>query len=456
MASISKKAKISFVCQECGTESPKWAGQCSGCGNWNTLVEEKVTAPEKPVHGLGKSKQRVKAQKLSEIDLSESSRIPVGMEEFHRVMGGGIMEGSLTLLAGDPGIGKSTLMTELGKYLKDAKILYVSCEESPKQVRMRAERTGVKSDNFYLYPETDISLILQEIETMAPDIVIVDSIQTVFSAHIPSAPGSVAQVRECTAGLLRATKRSNTASFIIGHVTKEGMIAGPRILEHMVDTVLYFEGERHHSYRILRAVKNRFGSTNEIGLFEMTSTGLREVSNPSEILLSQREIGLSGSAVVCSMEGTRPLLVEIQSLVSPANYGTPQRTTSGFDGRRLQMLLAVLEKRAGMGIGNHDVFLNVAGGIRLEEPAVDLGAACAIASGLMDRVIDAETVIMGEIGLGGEIRTVSRIERRLSEASKLGFKHAIIPQGNQKGLNKVKGIEINAVSTLEEALDKII
>ena len=456
MATISKKPKTVFVCQECGTESPKWIGQCTGCGEWNSLVEEKSIAPSKAVHGLGQSDKKVRPVKLADVDLTEASRIVVSMNEFHRVMGGGIMLGSLTLIAGDPGIGKSTLMTELGKYLQNLKILYISCEESPKQVKMRAERTGVNSENFYLYPETNITSILDELEKEQPDLVIVDSIQTVFSPHIPSAPGSVAQVRECTAALLRATKSSGMATFIIGHVTKEGLIAGPRVLEHMVDTVLYFEGERHHSYRILRAVKNRFGSTNEIGLFEMTSSGLREVSNPSEILLSQREVGLSGSAVVCSIEGTRPLLVEIQALVSPTNYGNPQRTTSGFDGRRLQMLLAVLEKRAGMGIGSHDVFLNVAGGIRLEEPAVDLGAACSIASSLHDRVIDAETVIMGEVGLGGEIRTVSKIDRRLSEAAKLGFKRALIPEGNTKGLDIPANLEIIPVSTVEIALDKIL
>lgn len=451
------KQKSKFFCQECGNESPRWLGNCPACGNWNTFVEELSKAPTKaPVMSVRSIGTSVRPQALRDVTISEEIRIQSNVAEFDRVMGGGIMQSSITLIAGDPGIGKSTLMTELGKYLQQYRILYVTGEESNRQVKMRAERLGVNADNFMLFPETNIEEIIAAVQEVEPDVLIVDSIQTVYRPDLSSAPGSVTQVRESASALMQLTKSMNMATFIVGHVTKSGDIAGPRVLEHLVDTVLYFEGDRHHSYRILRAVKNRFGSTNEIGLFEMRETGLREVKNPSEIFLAERRYGQSGSVVVCSMEGTRPLLVEIQALVTHANYGTPQRTTTGFDGRRLQMLLAVLEKREGLRLGNQDVFLNVAGGVRLEEPAVDLGVIVAVASSFRDVPADSTTVLMGEVGLGGEVRTVSRIEQRLNEAAKLGFMHAVIPKSNLKGINIPAGLKVTGVEKLSEVLDLVV
>jgi DNA repair protein RadA/Sms len=451
------KQKSKFFCQECGNESPRWLGNCPACGNWNTFVEELSKAPTKaPVMSVRSIGTSVRPQALRDVTISEEIRIQSNVAEFDRVMGGGIMQSSITLIAGDPGIGKSTLMTELGKYLQQYRILYVTGEESNRQVKMRAERLGVNADNFMLFPETNIEEIISAVQEVEPDVLIVDSIQTVYRPDLSSAPGSVTQVRESASALMQLTKSMNMATFIVGHVTKSGDIAGPRVLEHLVDTVLYFEGDRHHSYRILRAVKNRFGSTNEIGLFEMRETGLREVKNPSEIFLAERRYGQSGSVVVCSMEGTRPLLVEIQALVTHANYGTPQRTTTGFDGRRLQMLLAVLEKREGLRLGNQDVFLNVAGGVRLEEPAVDLGVIVAVASSFRDVPADSTTVLMGEVGLGGEVRTVSRIEQRLNEAAKLGFTHAVIPKSNLKGINIPAGLKVTGVEKLSEVLDLVV
>jgi len=393
---------------------------------------------------------------LEDVELGEETRLRTGVAEFDRVMGGGIMHGSLSLIAGDPGIGKSTLMTELGRYLPDRRILYVTGEESPRQVKLRAQRLGVDSRHFILFAETNVEEIIAAAQETEPDVMIVDSIQTIFRPDVQSAPGSVSQVRESAAALLQVTKSMDFSTFLIGHVTKEGTIAGPRVLEHMVDTVLYFEGERHHAYRILRAVKNRFGSTNEIGVFEMRDVGLREVANPSEIFLSERSYGISGSTVVCSLEGTRPVLVEIQALVTPTSYSTPQRTATGFDSRRLQMLLAVLEKREGLRLSINDVFVNVAGGVRLEEPAVDLGVIVAVASSFRDVPTDTKTVLIGEVGLGGEIRTVSQLEPRLKEASKLGFERAIVPKNNLKGLATPPGIEVTGVSRLHEVLDLVL
>ncbi len=420
-------------------------------------MEETVrTPPVRPSVRGYKGGAVGRPKRLRDVELAEKSRLVTGVAEFDRVMGGGIMHGSISLLAGDPGIGKSTLMTELGKYLADHRVLYVTGEESTRQVKLRAERLGVKSDAFFLFAETNVEEIIAAAQQMEPHLMIVDSVQTVFSPHLQSAPGSVSQVRESAAALMQMTKGMGLATFIVGHVTKEGLIAGPRVLEHMVDTVLYFEGDRHHAYRILRTVKNRFGSTNEIGLFEMRANGLREVANPSEIFLSERNYGLSGSTVVCSMEGTRPILVEMQALVSTTNYGTPQRTTSGFDNRRLQMLLAVLEKRAGLRLSNQDVFLNAAGGVRLEEPAVDLGIVVAVASSLRDIPSDSSTVLIGEVGLGGEVRTVSQIDRRLSEAAKLGFEQALIPKANLKGTQAPDGITLHGVRYVSEALDLVL
>ncbi len=455
------KTKTRYVCQVCATASPKWLGRCPSCGEWNTLVEETV-APRTPVKARVSSMHRqdgaagTPPQPLAAIELGEETRLLTGVAEFDRVMGGGIMHGSMTLVAGDPGIGKSTLMTELGKYLPDRRVLYVTGEESLRQVKLRAQRLGVTSEAFLLFAETNVEEIIAATQEAQPDVLVVDSIQTVFRPDIESAPGSVSQVRESASALTHFTKSMDVATFLVGHVTKAGSIAGPRVLEHIVDTVLYLEGDRHHAYRILRSIKNRFGSTNEIGVFEMRGTGLHEVVNPSEIFLSERSYGASGSTVVCALEGTRPLLVEIQALVTPTSYGTPQRAATGFDYRRLQLLLAVLEKREGFRLNTHDVFLNVAGGVRLEEPAVDLGVVAAVASSFRDIPSDTSTVLIGEVGLGGEIRTVSQLDLRLKEAAKLGFKRALVPKNNLKNLTPPKGIETTGVDRLHEALELVL
>lgn len=401
------------------------------------------------------TRARARPVALQDVDLGDETRIRTGVAELDRVLGGGIMHGSLILIAGDPGIGKSTLMTELGKYLPERKVLYVTGEESVRQVKLRAGRLGVDTSNFFLLSETNVESIIEAARETEPDLMIVDSIQTVFRPDIQSAPGSVSQVRESASSLLQVTKEMDFPTFLVGHVTKEGSIAGPRVLEHMVDTVLHFEGDRHHAFRILRCIKNRFGSTNEIGVFEMRESGLAEVTNPSEIFLSERGYDVSGSTVVCSMEGTRPVLVEIQALVTPTSYGTPQRTATGFDTRRLQMLLAVLEKREGMRLSTHDVFLNVAGGVRLDEPAVDLGVAVAVASSFRDRDVDRTSLFVGEIGLGGELRSVGMLESRLKEAAKLGFMRALVPKSNLKGIRQ-NGMEITGAERVNEVLDLVL
>jgi DNA repair protein RadA/Sms len=455
------KTKTRYVCQACAYESARWLGRCPNCDEWNTFVEE-VVATREPVKARVSAAQRrpggapAAPQPLAAIDLGEETRLLTGVAEFDRVMGGGIMHGSLTLVAGDPGIGKSTLMTELGKYLPGRRVLYVTGEESLRQVKLRAGRLGVASDGLLLFAETNVEAIIAAAHEAQPDVLIVDSIQTVFRPDVQSAPGSVSQVRESASALLQFTKSMEVATFLVGHVTKDGSIAGPRVLEHMVDTVLYFEGDRHHAYRVLRAVKNRFGSTNEIGVFEMRGTGLHEVSNPSEIFLSERRFGASGSTVICALEGTRPVLVEVQALATETSYGTPQRTAAGFDLRRLQLLLAVLEKREGLPLSKHDVFLNVAGGVRLEEPAVDLGVVVAVASSFRDVPTDTGAVLIGEVGLGGEVRTVSQLEPRLKEAAKLGFERAVVPKNNLKGLTLPKGIEVTGVDRLHEVLELVL
>ena len=393
---------------------------------------------------------------ISEVEIGEMPRIVTGEQELDRLMGGGIMRGSIVLVAGDPGIGKSTLMTELGRYLEPLTILYVSGEESARQVKLRAERLGAATDNVLLLAETNAPAILDAIEDSLPDVVVIDSIQTLYDPDVSSAPGSVSQIRENAAALMQLTKRMNAATFLVGHVTRSGSIAGPRVLEHLVDTVLYFEGDRNHGYRILRAVKNRFGSTNEIGVFEMTSAGLQQVLNPSEIFLSERQSGIAGSCVVCAVEGSRPLLVEVQALVSKTSYGVPQRTSAGFDPKRLQLLLAVLEKREGLAMGGHDVFLNIAGGVRIEEPAADLGIAAAIASSLYDVPADKYGVLIGEVGLGGEIRGVSRLETRLKECAKLGFERVIVPSKSLQGFVLPSNIEIIGVQTVSEVLELLL
>lgn len=448
------RTKTRFVCQECGHTAHRWMGQCPQCDTWNAMIEEVMPAKVKArIPGMvanGHSASRPTA--LQDVELGAETRIRTGVAELDRVMGGGIMHGSLILLAGAPGIGKSTLMTELGKYLVGRKLLYVTGEESVRQVKLRADRLGVDTEQFYLLSETNVEAIVGAARELTPDVMIVDSIQTVFRPDIESAPGSVSQVRESASALMQATKEMNVPTFLVGHVTKQGSIAGPRVLEHMVDTVLHFEGDRHHAFRILRSVKNRFGATNEIGVFEMRSDGLAEVANPSEIFLSEREYDVSGSTVVCAMEGTRPVLVEIQALVTSTSYGTPQRTATGYDGKRLQMLLAVLEKREGLRLSTHDVFVNAAGGVRLDEPAVDLGVVVAVASSFTDREIDRGTLFIGEIGLGGELRTVGMLEPRLKEAAKLGFRRAIVPKNNVKGLPDC-GLDVDGARRLHEVLD---
>jgi DNA repair protein RadA/Sms len=447
------KIHSKYVCQSCAYESPRWVGKCSNCGGWNTFVEElsqKVTARK---HG---KETNIKAIPMMEVDSVSDQRIASSIAEFDRVLGGGIVPGSVILIGGDPGIGKSTLMMQLAAQLKDQIILYISGEESASQIKLRAERLSIASvEKVLILAETNMDVIVEVIERAVPDLIIVDSIQTMFRPDLESSPGSVGQVRESTAQFSRIAKSKAVPIFLIGHVTKEGTIAGPKVIEHMVDTVLQFEGDRHYAYRILRAAKNRFGSTNEIGIFEMRDSGLQEVKNPSEVFLSERSFGTSGSSVVASMEGTRPILIEVQALVTPTSYGVPQRNTTGFDYRRLGLLLAVLEKRVGIILGQYDVFVNIAGGIRVEEPAVDLGIALSIISSKRDIPVNSLAVAVGEIGLGGEVRTVSQAEKRVQEAVKLGFKRIIVPKNNLKGILRNGGIELVGVERIEEAVQAI-
>lgn len=448
------KTKTKFVCQNCGYETFKWMGKCPSCNEWNSFVEEIYEKRDK----ANIIQRDVSVEKLIDVEIDEEDRIKTDMEELDRVLGGGIVKGSLILVGGDPGIGKSTLLIQVANHLsnKGLKILYVSGEESPKQVKMRAERLNLKSDELYILSETNLDIIRNVIEKILPNVLIIDSIQTVYNSEIASAPGSVSQVREATHVLMKIAKRNGIATFIVGHVTKEGSIAGPRVLEHMVDTVLYFEGEMYQSYRILRAVKNRFGSTNEIGMFEMRDIGLVEVKNPSEVLLSGRPENSSGTVVVPSMEGTRPMLVEIQSLVSATAFGMPRRTAMGIDYNRVVLMVAVLEKKIGYNMQNSDVYINIAGGLQTKEPAIDLGIITSIASSYRDIYVDPNTVIMGEVGLTGEVRRISFIDKRIYEASKLGFNRAIIPNINTKDLDKIEGIDAIGVDSVEEALEIVL
>ncbi|PLS15514.1 DNA repair protein RadA [Bacillus sp. M6-12] len=453
------KKKTSFVCQSCGYESAKWMGKCPGCGEWNKMVEEvEIVKPSRRgafTHSdAAGAAVRQKAEPITKVEASQEPRIKTDLRELNRALGGGIVPGSLVLIGGDPGIGKSTLLLQVSSQLarKQQRVLYISGEESVKQTKLRADRLGVSSDQLYVFSETDMDFIQQGIDEVQPDLVIIDSIQTVFQSEVTSAPGSVSQVRECTATLMRIAKTRGIAIFIVGHVTKEGAIAGPRLLEHMVDTVLYFEGERHHTYRILRAVKNRFGSTNEMGIFEMKEGGLEEVENPSEIFLEERSQGAAGSTVVASMEGTRPVLVEIQALISPTSFGNPRRMATGIDHNRVPLLMAVLEKRVGLLLQNQDAYLKVAGGVKLDEPAIDLAVAVSIASSFRDKPTRQTDCIIGEVGLTGEVRRVSRIEQRVQEAVKLGFERVILPANNLGGWTAPKGVEIIGVSTVSEAL----
>lgn len=453
------KTKSAYFCQSCGYESSKWLGQCPSCKEWNTFVEEVVDkgssrVPEWRSSTIAPStnKRSNKAAIIHEIVYSEEQRILSPDKEFNRVLGGGIVPGSLVLIGGEPGIGKSTLMLQLALSIPKVKTLYISGEESEQQIKMRAERLSQSSNaNCYILTETSMQNIFKQIDQVEPNVVVIDSIQTLHSSQIESAPGSVSQVRECTAELLRFAKETNTPVFIVGHITKDGSIAGPKVLEHMVDTVLQFEGDRHHVYRILRAVKNRFGSSSELGIYEMQGTGLREVSNPSEIMLSQREEPVSGIAVAAMLEGIRPLMIEVQALVSNSAFGTPQRSSTGFDTKRLNMLLAVLEKRFGFRLSAQDVFLNIAGGLRVEDPAIDLAVVAALISSQQDIPLSANITFAGEVGLSGEIRAVNRIEQRIQEAEKLGFKQIFISKYNAKGLDVKKyDILVRPVATLED------
>ncbi len=446
-----------YFCQSCGYESSKWMGQCPGCKEWNTFVEEVV---EKKTAGKLKSvaggNQELKSYKLSEIDMQEKERMKTRFPELDRVLGGGVVPGSMILVGGDPGIGKSTLLLQVCRNLSDTmSVLYVSGEESLQQIKMRAERIGTFSDNLQLLCETNLERVEQVIERQKPNVVIIDSIQTMYNEEVSSAPGSVSQVRESTGRLMQIAKGMGITVFIVGHVTKEGVVAGPRVLEHMVDTVLYFEGDRHASYRILRGVKNRFGSTNEIGVFEMCEEGLREVANPSEFMLNGKPEGASGSVVACSMEGTRPVLLEVQALVCHSSFGIPRRTAAGTDLNRVNLLMAVLEKRAGLSLSNCDAYVNIAGGIRMSEPAIDLGIVMAIASSYKDKAIDEKTICFGEVGLSGEVRAVNMAQQRVAEARKLGFDTCILPKVCISGLTDTKGIKIIGVENIQEAIRRM-
>jgi DNA repair protein RadA/Sms len=449
---MSKKLHTTYVCQACAYSTPRWVGKCPNCGAWNTLIEELVGTQKKPPRPGGMS-VRGGPVPITEIEAFPEPRLSTMIPEFDRVLGGGIVPGSVVLVGGDPGIGKSTLMMQVAASLRDRVVLYLTGEESVRQIKLRSERLQIPpSEKTLLLAETNLHVIDAIFERSLPELLIVDSIQTMYRPELESAPGTVSQVREATALFLRMAKEHNVPVFLVGHVTKEGVIAGPKVVEHMVDTVLQFEGEQHYAYRILRAMKNRFGSTNEIGIFEMHDGGLREVTNPSQVFLAERRGGTSGSAVVASIEGTRPLLLEVQALVAPTSYGVPQRSATGFDPRRLQMLLAVLEKRAGLHIGQYDVFVNVAGGVRIDEPAADLGMAASVVSSLKEIPVDARSVAVGEIGLGGEIRAVSQMEKRVSEAAKLGFTRVVVPPGGVRVSRLPPGVEVCEAEILDEAL----
>ncbi|MCR4782300.1 MAG: DNA repair protein RadA [Lachnospiraceae bacterium] len=448
------KAKTIFFCKECGNESSKWMGQCPACGAWNSFTEEKIDPISKKTE---KEIRNVETHTLSEIVSVHEERVGTSMEEFDRVLGGGIVRGSLILVGGDPGIGKSTLLLQTSRALGDAhhKVLYISGEESLQQIKLRADRMGSFSDDVAFLCETNLSIIDGVIRRTKPEVVIIDSIQTMFNESVNSAPGSVSQVRESTGVLMQLAKGLNITIFVVGHVTKEGVVAGPRVLEHMVDTVLYFEGDRHASYRILRSVKNRFGSTDEIGVFEMVTSGLNEVKNPSEFMLEGRADDGNGSVVACQMEGTRPILMEVQALATRSNFGMPRRTSTGMDYNRVNLLMAVLEKRLGLKLGDFDCYVNIAGGIKVSEPAVDLATCIAIISSYKDMVIAKDTVAFGEVGLGGEVRAVSMADQRIREAKKLGFTNIIMPQSNLKGLKNVEGVNLIGVRNVKEVISKL-
>lgn len=456
---MAKAKKSVFFCQNCGHEESKWLGQCPACKEWNTFVEEKITVSVSGKSCAARSGKEtdINIVPLMNVSTDEDERIQTQIQELDRVLGGGIVEGSLVLVGGDPGIGKSTLLLQVCQKLSsiNKKVLYISGEESLKQIKLRANRMGEFSGNLFLLCETNLEMIRTAIEKQKPDMVVIDSIQTMYSEEVTSAPGSVSQVRESTNVFMQLAKGMNIAVFIVGHVTKEGTVAGPRVLEHMVDTVLYFEGDRHASYRILRSVKNRFGSTNEIGVFEMRKEGLIEVENPSEFMLSGKPENASGSVVACAMEGTRPMLMEIQALVCRSNFGMPRRTAAGIDYNRVNLLMAVLEKRVGLPLSNYDAYVNIAGGIRMNEPAIDLGVIMAVASSYKNKPVAEDMIVFGEVGLSGEVRAVTMPEQRVAEARKLGFKTCVLPEVCVKNIGHAEGIELVGVKSVAQAMDLI-
>ena len=449
------KVKSAYFCQNCGYETPKWLGKCPSCNEWNTFVEELIQKQIPSVVAFSRSQETAKPQSLSEITKQEHDRILFPDSELNRVLGGGIVPGSLILFGGEPGIGKSTLLLQIAITAPNLKVLYVSGEESDQQIKMRSERIGVQNDGCYILTETNIQNIFQQAEKVQPQLLVIDSIQTLYSSQIESSPGSISQVRECTAQLLRYAKQSNVPVFLIGHITKEGSLAGPKVLEHMVDAVLQFEGDRNHIYRLLRSIKNRFGSTNELGIYEMNGSGLRQVENPSEILITNTDSTLSGISIGATMEGMRPMLIEVQALVSTAAYGTPQRSSTGFDSKRLNMLLAVMEKRCGFKLGAKDVFLNIAGGIKVDDPAIDLAVVAAVLSSNADIAIAKNIALSAEVGLSGEVRPVNRIDQRIHEAEKLGFDKIIISKYN-KGIDqkdfKIELVQCSKITEVVRAL----
>lgn len=455
---MKAKVKTVYICQSCGTQSPRWMGKCPDCGQWNTMVEERLEKSR----GTGASAQREKSEPLllGDIQARDEDRLATRINELDRVLGGGIVPGSVVLIGGDPGIGKSTLVLQMLRQVSELRgtALYVSGEESPGQIKMRAHRLGVNAGNLYVLAETSLEEIIHAATELQPQVLVVDSVQTVFTGELPSAPGSVGQVREVSGRLMLHAKQTGIPTFLIGHVTKDGAIAGPRVLEHIVDTVLYFEGDRGHAFRILRTVKNRFGSTNEIGVFEMKDSGLAEVANPSEMFLAERPKDATGSVVVSSLEGTRPILAELQALVTPTKLAVPRRTCIGVDHNRVSLLLAVLEKRVGMQLMGMDVFVNVVGGLTIDEPAVDLGVMASVASSFREMAISAKTMVMGEVGLAGEVRAISQAEARLRDAAKLGFTRCILPAVNAEKLDRAalpKGMELMGVRSVDEAMERL-
>ncbi|GAA0093404.1 MULTISPECIES: DNA repair protein RadA [Paraclostridium] len=453
------KIKTKYVCQECGYENSKWLGKCPECSKWNTFVEEieeKTSKSNKEVFVIDKSSSR--PLNINSIETIKEQRFSTCINELDRVLGGGVVKGSLVLVGGDPGIGKSTLLIQVSSNVANSgkKVLYISGEESASQIKMRAQRLGIKSDNLYIFAENNLSIIEAHLESVNPDLIILDSIQTVFSPEITSAPGTVSQIKEGTSRFMKISKKMGISTFVVGHVTKEGALAGPKVLEHMVDTVLYFEGERFNTYRLIRAVKNRFGSTNELGVFEMREVGLVELENPSKILIAEKPKDVAGSIIISTVEGTRPMLLELQALASPTSFGIPKRTATGVDYNRVSLLMAVLEKRVGMQIQNQDIYINVVGGIKINEPSIDLGIVMAIASSFRNIPIDGNVAITGEVGLTGEVRAVSFIEKRIAECKKLGFTKIVIPKSNYEAVKDVKGIDICPVDSVRQAINMVL